>query len=462
MAVFRQFAEQVSLDSNYRGALGMGWARRVDAADAATSQGMPPGVRIWPLPAQGQPIATPITFLHPATEANRRAIGYNMYSEAVRRQAMEEAARQSIPVASGKVVLVQENGSQRRPGFLIYMPVFRTAATGQQLFGYVYSPFRAQDFLDSAAELYSVRAVGISVFDGSPDPENQLATVALAGKPGDTVFKPLVIASRPWVLEVTAPKSAALSPLSRATLLFGSIVALLLLLISRLITKRAEEDRQVLDWQTRQAAIRTSLTRELNHRVKNTLANVLSIAALTKRRATDIDDYVEKLTGRVRALSATHDLLTRSEWGNTALRDVVEAELAPYHELADNHVRLAGPDIALAPNDALSLGLVIHELATNATKYGALSADKGVVHIHWRLISDALAEIHWREQGGPLVVEPDKRGFGRDLIEKIVAHELKTPVDLRFLPTGVECRLSIPVRTPIQFTLRTGATIPPA
>ena len=174
--------------------------------------------------------------------------------------------------------------------------------------------------------------MAVNVYDGKPEARSLMAALPSANPGGLSLDKPVTIGARLWTLRVTAPRSHTLSQLSRATLLFGSVLAMLLLAIARLITKRAEEDRQVLDWQTRQAAIRTSLTRELNHRVKNTLANVLSIIALTRRRTTGLDDFVESLTGRVRALSATHDLLTRSEWGTTPLGAVIEAELAPYRD----------------------------------------------------------------------------------------------------------------------------------
>ena len=260
-----------------------------------------------------------------------------------------------------------------------------------------------------------------------------------------------------WIVRVSDREGGMLTPLSRITLFFGAIASLMVMAIGRLITRRAAEDRRVLDWLTSQAAIRNSLTRELNHRVKNTLANVLSIAALTRRRATDIDDFTESLTARIRALSATHDLLARSDWGHAAVGDIVRAELAPYMEGGDSHVLMDGPEIKLAPNDAMSLGLAIHELATNAAKYGALGSVDGRIHVSWSLPEPEQAEIHWREEGGPPVVQPSKRGFGRDLIEKIVAQELKSQVDLKFDPDGVECTLKVPVRTVRAFNPRARA-----
>ena len=219
---------------------------------------------------------------------------------------------------------------------------------------------------------------------------------------------------------------------------------------------RAAEDRKVLEWLTQQNAIRLSLTRELNHRVKNTLANVLSIVSLTRRRSRSIDDFAEGLTGRIRALSATHDLLSQRDWSDALLSEVVTSELAPYLDPTDSHADLEGPDVALAPNDALSLGLALHELATNAAKYGALSTPNGRVSIKWRLTGEDVCEVEWKESGGPPVKAPERRGFGLDLIEKIVSHELKAAVEMDFAPDGVHCRLKVPVRDPGTFAIRQG------
>jgi two-component sensor histidine kinase len=184
----------------------------------------------------------------------------------------------------------------------------------------------------------------------------------------------------------------------------------------------------------------------------------LSILALTRRRATTLAEFADGLDGRIRALSATHDLLTQSDWGTTPIRSVIEAELLPYAQAGDHRVELQGPHIELAPNDALSLGLAMHELATNAAKYGALSKSGGTVAVHWKLVSEALVRVEWQESGGPPVEAKRGRGFGTDLIERIVAQELKHEVQLDFLPEGVRCVLTIPVRQPTRFAMRASRT----
>jgi two-component sensor histidine kinase/CHASE1-domain containing sensor protein len=458
---FNRFVSELRLDADYRGAEGIGWApivpaQGVAAFDQAMVSEAPVRAKLHPAPPPGQPFAVPVALLQPDTERNRRALGYDMYSDPVRRAAMVEAERTGRPTASGKVVLQQDAGSADA-GFLIYMPVFEPAESGRRLRGYIYSPFNAQDFLESALELEDAGNYSVRLYDGSAGPQNLLAA-ATGEMPdaGTTVFEPVSIASSPWLLAVAAPDTGGLSGLAMVTLVFGLLVAGLLALMIRLLTQQALEDEESLRWLEEQASIRNSLTRELNHRVKNTLANVLSIIALTRRRAKSLGEFADGLDGRIRALSATHDLLTHSDWGTTPVRAVVEAELLPYAQQGDHETDLQGPEIHLAPNDALSLGLAMHELATNAAKYGALSLSGGKVSVHWRLVSESLVRIEWQESGGPPVPQQRGRGFGTDLIERIVAHELKTPVELDFDPAGVRCVLTIPVRKRSEFAMRAG------
>lgn len=457
---FRTFAEDIQSNGRLYGSLGMGWAPLVGvdgvpSLESSVREGEQHNFTVHPKPARAQGFAAPIVYLEPATRENQTVTGFDMFSERVRRRAMEQAMQLGKPVASGKVHLLQDKGNPKAAGFLIYMPVVVPTGSGNRVKGFVYSPFRADAFLASASELYRNDQIEVAIYDEKVAPENLLTERRGEGIIGPTTERRIDVGSHSWVVQVGNKDAALLAPLSRITLLFGILASLMVMAIGRLITKRAAEDRRVLEWLTSQASIRDSLTRELTHRVKNTLANVLSIAALTRRRATGIDDFTESLAARIRALSATHDLLSRSDWKYAMLGDVVRSELAPYIAGDDEtHVRMSGPEVKLAPNDAMSLGLAIHELATNAAKYGALSTYDGRIHIDWKLLSRDLAEVYWREEGGPAVIEPEKRGFGRDLIEKIVAHELKSDVDLRFNPGGVECTLHVPVRPAREFFLR--------
>lgn len=456
---FGEIASGLYSRNDFHGSMGIGWARWMRSEDSlrleAASVAQAPGDRVHPPSRPGTP-AVPILYLEPRTLENLAALGFDMYSDAVRRQAMDTAARLGQPVASGKVALMQNRSRPGARGFVIYMPVFQGRGAQRAIRGFVYSPFRSEAFVASAVELVRDHQMTIAVYDDMEDAEHLLAGQVRFEKGDMTMDRRIMVANRTWVVRVSAPGTTLLSTLSRVILVFGAVLALLVTLIARLITKRAAEDRAMLEWFSGQSAIRTSLTRELNHRVKNTLANVLSIVALTRRRSASLDAFAESLTGRIRALSATHDLLSHSDWTNAPIAEIVRSELAPYMADTDQHVEMSGPDISLAPNDALSLGLAIHELATNAAKYGALSTTEGRVFIAWRQLSPEVAELHWREAGGPPVQIPAKRGFGRDLLEKIVAHELQSTVDLRFDPEGVACTLRVPIRRLASFALRQG------
>ncbi len=458
-ADFRRFVSELRLDADYRGAEGIGWAQVVRPSQIADftellAQEGTAEAEFYPPFNGNQPFAVPVTYLQPDTERNRRALGYDMYSEPGRRAAMIEAERTARPTATDAIVLRQE-GEGEAPGFLIYMPVFEPGAGGRTLKGFIYSPFNAEDFLQSALELEDAGSYGVRLYDN----DRGDGTLLAATFDGDldnreTATKTVTIANNPWRLAVSIVEDPGLSGLSLATLIFGMLVASLLMLLVRMLTQQAQEDESALAWFEEQASIRNSLTRELNHRVKNTLANVLSIIALTKRRADDVEEFATGLDGRIRALSATHDLLTQSDWGSTPVRSVIDAELLPYAQEDDHAVELVGPAVELAPNDALSLGLAVHELATNAAKYGALSRPGGKVSVHWQLVSEELVRVEWQERGGPPVKQERSRGFGTDLIERIVAHELRHPVELDFDPEGVRCVLLIPVRRPSEFMIR--------
>jgi two-component sensor histidine kinase len=183
---------------------------------------------------------------------------------------------------------------------------------------------------------------------------------------------------------------------------------------------------------------------ELNHRVKNTLATVQSIAMQTARSHEDPRSFAETFQSRILSLSHTHDLLTRSHWEGADLREVLEHETTA-HGL--HRLTLNGPSVALDPAMAVSLGMIFHELATNAAKYGALSAGEGRVLVDWSVadLSDPRLTIIWRETGGPAVAMPDRRGFGSRLIERNVRHDLAGTVQLQYLNNGFIAEISIPL-----------------
>jgi PAS domain S-box-containing protein len=182
------------------------------------------------------------------------------------------------------------------------------------------------------------------------------------------------------------------------------------------------------------------LAREVDHRAKNILATVQALVRMT--RADSVPAYTEALAGRVRSLAQAHTLLAKSRWQSVNLRQLIEEELEPFGTDGDGHLRIAGPDIELSPDAGQGLGMALHELATNAAKYGAFSVPGGSVAVDWS-VQDGLLVLRWTERGGPPVREPGKRGFGSGLIEAAVRGQLDGEVAFDWRPAGLSCELSM-------------------
>jgi two-component sensor histidine kinase len=183
------------------------------------------------------------------------------------------------------------------------------------------------------------------------------------------------------------------------------------------------------------------LINELNHRVKNTLATVMSVCAQTARGATDVELFLELFRGRLVALASAHDVLCRQGWSKVSLGELSEQVLAPYRD----RVETQGAEVPLRPSAALSLSMVLHELATNAAKHGSLSAN-GVVTIKWT--TNGKFDLEWLESGGPAVIKhPVRIGFGSKLIKQVVERELGGTVHIEYRPEGLLCRLLMPINS---------------
>ena len=196
------------------------------------------------------------------------------------------------------------------------------------------------------------------------------------------------------------------------------------------ITERKEaEERQAL------------LAREVDHRAKNAMAIVQSIVRLTK--ATNITNYASIIEGRIKALSRAHALLSNSRWQGADLSKLVDEELAPYRSAHVDRLDISGPKVLLEPTKAQTLALALHELATNAVKYGALSSASGKLAVRWELDADALV-IHWHETAGPETHKPAVTGFGTQIITGSIERQLGGETAFEWLPTGLRCSLTVP------------------
>jgi PAS domain S-box-containing protein len=182
------------------------------------------------------------------------------------------------------------------------------------------------------------------------------------------------------------------------------------------------------------------LMREVNHRAKNMLSVVHSIAQQTASR--DPEDFMERFSERIQALSANQDLLVRNEWGGVEITELIRAQLSHFADLIGFSIALHGPMLRLNPAAAQAIGLALHELATNAGKYGALSTHGGRVDIGWEIAGDTLTMI-WTEHDGP-ASPPERRGFGTLVMGEMAERSLNGKVDLEYAPSGVTWRLTCP------------------
>jgi two-component system, chemotaxis family, CheB/CheR fusion protein len=183
---------------------------------------------------------------------------------------------------------------------------------------------------------------------------------------------------------------------------------------------------------------------ELNHRVKNMLAVVLSLAAQTADGATSLESFRVAFGGRLQALSTTYSLLGQGGWLSVDLREIMHEELRPF--LADDgrNIAIRGPPLGLNANAALVLGMVVHELATNAVKYGALAAPGGRIDVRWEDAGGRFT-LDWTESGGPAMAAPARQGFGLTLIDRSIAHELDGSASFDFAAAGLHMRIEAPL-----------------
>jgi PAS domain S-box-containing protein len=204
------------------------------------------------------------------------------------------------------------------------------------------------------------------------------------------------------------------------------------------ITDRKEaEERQTL------------LAREVDHRAKNALALVQSILRLT--RAKDLPNYITAVEGRIKALSRAHTILSQSRWHGADLRGLVDEELAPYRAGNAEKIRTAGPEVLLQPASAQTLALALHELATNAAKYGALSTIAGKLELNWRL-TDGKLVLDWAETGGPIAKPPSANGFGTRIIVASIERQLRGLITFDWRREGLRCAISVPLSSTVETT----------
>jgi light-regulated signal transduction histidine kinase (bacteriophytochrome)/CheY-like chemotaxis protein len=311
----------------------------------------------------------------------------------------------------------------------------------------VYATDRLGEFWEPAKAFAAV-ASGLLVISVSPDPSDYIiwfrpelvGTALWAGEPGKTLVQgrdgDILRPRRSFEVWKEAVRGRGLpwspSDLDAARDLRTSLLNVVL----KRITDAARERKLAADRDQ-------LLMAELDHRVKNTLANIEALVLQTSVSAVSLSGFVDGLAARIRSMAKAHSLLSQSRWEGVAINGLLMEELDPY--IRDHpSFEIVGPDLVLTSKSALALSLAVHELATNAAKYGALSCSGGRVSIRWSRTETGGLSLSWTESGGPRVTAPARRGFGSILIERALAMETDGTAALRYLPGGVVCDVILP------------------
>src|ERR671933_2523056 len=190
------------------------------------------------------------------------------------------------------------------------------------------------------------------------------------------------------------------------------------------------------------------LIRELQHRVKNTLATVQALLRATSRSASTVEDFKQVLEARVLSLSRAHNLLIETSWRTASLREILCSELGPYDDAAGTRVLLAGPGLELPAELAVPIGMAIHELTTNAAKYGAFSTPRGWLEVEWDVRGHEgtrKLQLWWTERDGPPVEKPNRKGFGSSLIQRLLTTQCRAEIKFDFDRLGLRFQMSVPL-----------------
>jgi two-component sensor histidine kinase/CHASE1-domain containing sensor protein len=431
-------------------------------------------------PQGARDVYTAIVFLEPDDWRNRRAVGYDMFSEPRRRAAMEQARDTGRPSVSRKITLLQETGEDVQPGTVVFMPIYvdgvvpgTVEARQQKLDGYVYGAFRMKEFIVRmlASNLPDTfRNLHVSIYDGVDTEEKDLlfddrmlATdsavqlPALESKPRFTERRTINIAGRDWTI-VSGSTSSLESSIDRklAWLVLGAGILISLLIAGNFASLAYASDRYSVAQnklaaevaERKRAQDQAQLAnRELIHRVKNMLAIVTAIASQTARYSPTVSDFNKSFRERLTALARVHDMLRPDPAHTPDLKDFCQEILRPYCTHRPDALSTEGPALALTRNEAVLLSLLINEFATNATKYGAWSVPNGQVSLTWRQFDGADApevELTWQERGGPPVTEPSKSGFGTNVMKFSIERGLRGHISTSFAAAGIRHDVRFP------------------
>ena len=425
---------------------------KVQATDRADFQVKPTGDRS---------LFAPVLYLEPLNESNQRAIGFDIYSEDLRRAAIERAIETGEISMTAKITLVQEDAQDAQAGVLVILPTYKSgtmpataAARRADINGVVVAVFRLGDLVTSVLARNASRQSGtihVTLRDENATAADTLFTTDQTVVTQSQMTQVLPVFGRTWTLTTgsTADFDAGTQSQKPTYILYaGIIMSLMLALIAAEQMRRSNEQEQKIRTARANSAHVETLLQEISHRSKNLLALVRAIARLTADAGAK--PFLQRFSERIEGLSASQDLLIQNQWRGTTLEDVAAAQLAFLDDLIGSRVHISGPAQPLSASSAQALGMALHELATNAGKYGALSNDSGEVDLTWSQDPEGTFRIDWIERGGPPVAPAQHRGFGSAVIGQMAEHALSGQAQSSFETGGFSWCLTCPAAQLVQ------------
>ncbi len=470
----QQFAKIISgfrLEENYLGMQGIGFAEAVSpdddvAMNAVLAYDYGDGAKVWPETDQSERAA--IALLEPMDDRNLAAIGYDMYSEPVRRTAIRKAYETGEMVASGPVELVQEITAIKQAGFLVYSRYVRSEARKTEgafealerpsvdrkpQRGVIYAPFRAGDLFMTALAEKPQLPVALQAHD-LDDKSHPLFKSALyddIDKFGDRVTRVIAVAGRQWVLDIRVQPKQSLD-LEDVAPYVSMVVFLLLATMLAWIThsqlKAVRTARMMQELSEKNLTEKDLLLQEMKHRIKNSIARILAMARQTAHHSDTIEDFSESFTARLQAMANAQDALTRSHWQRADLSDLLAKELGQVLGEDQFGGMISGPTVELDETTVQAFALTFHELATNALKYSDVAKDNTALSVRWSVDlkgRDRILTLVWQERSQEPVKAPDHKGFGTRLIDANIRGELRGSIERRFEENGLTVEITVPL-----------------
>lgn len=417
-------------------------------------------------PEADRDLYVPVLYLEPLTARNERAIGFDIYSEDRRRAAIDRALTTGEASLTEKITLVQEDvdggPDQVQSGVLLMLPIFgeqvdfsSDRARSSAATGLIVSVFRMGDLVNSILSkqgLGTDELVQVRLYDSAINDPN---AVLFETPTFDTATEystqdTFEVFGRQWTFQTYSTANFDLQSRTYAEYILLGCGIMISLLLATLAWGQAARNREML----RTTAVLESsnskialLMAEINHRSKNLLGLVQAIAHQTSS-GNNPNEFAKSFSQRLSALASNQDLLAKNEWKQISLKDLVNSQLAHFKGLVGGRISLRGDYVPLSAETAQTMGMAIHELSTNASKYGALSNDKGTIDIKWDFVkaeeNKSIFRFSWVERHGPLVTSPIHKGFGSKVTGIMVKLSLSGEIETRFDAHGFTWRLQCP------------------